>query len=178
LDHYHKKATWVKTFDSSILTLQTGAQSSPSCFSTASFSVLSSSVVHSPLRAVVSSLLERKTLCHLLVNCCTVQPGTSSEIAAQSSPLCFSTASFSLTFSDSVHIPLRAVISSLLERKEIVPPTRTMLYPSTLNQRGNSSPRYLFQNSQTTVLVVYSEYCSLVRLVVLVPLVCICTRLR
>jgi hypothetical protein len=91
------------------------AQSAPLYFSTASVSVLSSSVVHLHLRAFVSSLFKCRALCHLLRHCVFVRPETSAAIAAKSSPLCFSTASFSVMSSSVVHLRLRAVVSSLLE---------------------------------------------------------------
>jgi hypothetical protein len=89
----------------------------PLYISTASFSVLSSSFVQLHLRAVASSLLESKTSTHLFQHCRFARPGTSAEIATQFLPLCFSTASFSVLSSSVVHLPLRAVVSSLLESK-------------------------------------------------------------
>jgi hypothetical protein len=95
------------------------AQSSPLFFSTASVSVLSSSVVDLPARVVVSSLLECRALGHLVLHCIFVRPGTSAAIAARSSSLCFSTASVSVLSSSVVHLPARAVVSSLLESKAL-----------------------------------------------------------
>jgi hypothetical protein len=89
----------------------------PLCFFTASFSVLSSSVVHLPACAVVSLLLECRALCHLLRHCCFVRPGTSAAISAQFSPLFYFTSSVSVMSSSVVHLPARAVVSSLLETK-------------------------------------------------------------
>jgi hypothetical protein len=82
------------------------AQSSPLCFSTATFSALSSSFVHLTKCAAVSSFLESKILCHLRVHCFFVRPGTSAEMSSQFLPLCFSTASFSLQSSSFVHLPI------------------------------------------------------------------------
>jgi hypothetical protein len=96
------------------------AQSVPLCFSTASLSVMSSSVVHIPVRAIVSFffLLESKIQFHRCQHCCCfARPGTSSEIAAQSSPLYFSTASFSALSSSAVHLPARAIVSFFFDSK-------------------------------------------------------------
>jgi hypothetical protein len=57
------------------------AQSSPLCFSTASFRLLSSSFVHLPTRATVSSCTVSKEWCHLPIHWFIVQPGTSAETA-------------------------------------------------------------------------------------------------
>jgi hypothetical protein len=66
-----------------------------------------------------------------------IQCGNSSSIFTI---VCFSTVSFSVLSSSVIHLPSRAVVSSLLERKAIVPPPRTLLYRSTRNQLGNSTP--------------------------------------
>jgi hypothetical protein len=71
--------------------------------------------VHLPLRAVVSSLLECRVLCHLPLHCVFVRPGTSLEIADQSLPLCFFTASVSVLSSSAAHLPFRAVVSMFFE---------------------------------------------------------------
>jgi hypothetical protein len=93
------------------------AQSSPLCFSTASFSALSSSFVHVPACAVVSSFLQTKARCHLCINCWFVRPGSSAAVATHFLPLCFSTISFSSTSSSFVHLPLRAAVAWLLGSK-------------------------------------------------------------
>jgi hypothetical protein len=79
------------------------AQFLPLYFSAASLSLPSSSLVHLPTGAAVSSVLERKISCHLILHCCFVRAETSSEIDAQSLPMRFSTTFFSMMSSSAVH---------------------------------------------------------------------------
>jgi hypothetical protein len=58
-----------------------------------------------------------KGLWHLLLHCILVRPGTSAAIAAQSLSPCVCTASFSLLFSSSAHLPIRPLARSMFRSK-------------------------------------------------------------
>jgi hypothetical protein len=79
------------------------AQSLPPCICTESFSLLSSSFVHLPARAVDGSMLFFKMLCHLVQHSFCVRPGTSAAILSQFLPPCICTDSLSLLSSTTVH---------------------------------------------------------------------------
>jgi hypothetical protein len=57
-----------------------------------------------------SSVSDSKTLCHLFRHCRFVRPISNTEIAAQSSSLCFSTASFSVLSSSFVYLNTSCVV--------------------------------------------------------------------
>jgi hypothetical protein len=84
------------------------------CICTASFSLLSSSSADLPVRPVARSTLRFQPLYHLLQHCFSAQPGTNAAIAAQFSPPCVCTVSFSLMASTAVHLPVRLVVASML----------------------------------------------------------------
>jgi hypothetical protein len=79
----------------------------PPCICTASFSLLSSTAIHVPLRLAARSMLISKASCHLLQHCILVRPETSAAIESQFFPPCACTASFSLMSSSSVHLTVR-----------------------------------------------------------------------
>jgi hypothetical protein len=84
------------------------------------FQLLSSSVVHLiPVRPGVWSILVESTiLCHRLVHCTFVRPGTSTAISIQFLPPCLCTTSFRRLSSSAVHLPARpGVWSVLMESK-------------------------------------------------------------
>jgi hypothetical protein len=93
------------------------AQFLPPYVSTASFSLLSSSAVHLPVRPFVPSMLGFKKSCHLVQHCCFVRPETNAAIAAQFLPPCVCTAFFSLLSSPSAHLPVRPFARSMLASK-------------------------------------------------------------
>jgi hypothetical protein len=92
----------------------------PPCVCTASFSLLSSTAVQLPLRALARSLLGSKTSRHLSLHCNLVHPGTSEAIATKCLPPCqcllpcISTASSSLLSSSALHLPTRSLALSML----------------------------------------------------------------
>jgi hypothetical protein len=92
-------------------------QSLPPCVRTESFSLMSSSSVHLPVRPVVPSMLCFKKSCHLLQHCFDVRPGTSAVMASQSFSPCDSTDSLNLLSSSTIHLPARAVARSMLGYK-------------------------------------------------------------
>jgi hypothetical protein len=75
------------------------------CVCTASFSLLSSSSKHLPVRPRARSMLGSKGLVHLQRHCFSPRPGTRAAIAPHLLTPCVSTASFSLMSSSSSHFP-------------------------------------------------------------------------
>jgi hypothetical protein len=82
------------------------AQFLPPCVCTASYSLMSSSSDHVPIRPAVRAMLGFKASFHLSRRCFSVRPGTSAAIAAQFLPPCVCTASFSWLSSSSDHEPV------------------------------------------------------------------------
>jgi hypothetical protein len=90
-------------------------QSLPPCVCTASFSLLSSTAVHLPVRTGgLRSMLGSKASRHLFQHCFCIRPGTSAAIAPQFLAPCVCTASFSLMSSTAVHLPARPLTRSMV----------------------------------------------------------------
>jgi hypothetical protein len=91
----------------------------PQCVCTASFSLMSSSLVLSPfLHTFIRPVdVGFKTSFHLFQHCFFVRPGTSAAIASQFLPPFIFTVFFNLSSSTVVQRPVRADVRSLLECK-------------------------------------------------------------
>jgi hypothetical protein len=113
LSHLSQHCCLVRPGNSATIT----GQFLPPCVFTESFSLMSSSSAHLPVRLVTWSILGSKTSFHLSRHCCLVRSGTSAAIATQFSPLCVCTASFSLMSSYSDHVPVRLFDRSILGSK-------------------------------------------------------------
>jgi hypothetical protein len=93
-------------------------QSLSPCVCTPSFSLLSSTAVHLPVRPLVRSMLGSKASCHLCRHWVFVRHGTRAAITPQSLPPHVRTASLSLLSSTADHLPLRPLARAMMGSKK------------------------------------------------------------